>query len=124
MTMARNEVFWNDKTGKAFTRVAAGGAGGGRTSFIEVPASEEEYVAFLKEESDRRKYEADQSLHTHEVAVKKLADRKAEEEKVKKAAEAAHPKPAVIPNPPIPNPPINPPVYPAPGTAGRQFPVV
>ena len=112
----RRGLYIDDKTGWTYHRQAAGGGGGGFTSFVEERVPESEHVAYLKFLADQKKAESDALNARYEDANKTFEKNKAEEEKVKKAADAARPKPAVVPtppNPPIPNPPINPPTYPA-----------
>lgn len=78
----RREMYIHRETGRTHIRAPAGGVGGGITSYADVPATEEQHVAFLKAEAERKHAEGDVLHQQHEEASDKLArDRETDEVK-------------------------------------------
>lgn len=72
------EFYIHPHTGRTHVRAPAGGAGGGITSYADVPASEEQHVAFLKSESERMQAESEALQQRHEEARDHLAEKREE----------------------------------------------
>jgi hypothetical protein len=75
------EFYLNPQTGRTHVRMPAGGAGGGVTSYADVPATEEQHVEFLKRQLDVKKAEVDMLSQTHGEADQKLKEKKAQQHK-------------------------------------------
>lgn len=119
------EYYLNERTGRTHIRVPAGGSGGGVTSYADVPATEEQHVAFLKAQADAKKQEGEALAERHGKAHEELKKQQAEEEKEAKAREATEDEGGREPANPIDQftygrPPLNPP--PLEGQAGPRNP--
>lgn len=86
--MSAGELFQN-ADGKVYRRTAAGGHGGGATSYVDVEVSDAERLAYLKQMAERKALEADMLMKHHEDAEAEIAARK-------EAAEADREKVAEI----------------------------
>lgn len=95
--LLNGEFYLNEHTGRTHVRLPAGGAGGGVTSYADVPATEEQHVAFLKLQAELKQAETDALHERHELAKAKLDEKRAKEgpEEVADDPESK-PEPAVL----------------------------
>lgn len=86
--MLNGEFYLNERTGRTHVRLPAGGAGGGITSYADVPATEAQHVSFLKSQVELKDAEhkalVDQHAKANEKLEKHQAKAKEEEAKQKK----------------------------------------
>lgn len=90
--MLNGEFYMNERTGRTHVRLPAGGAGGGITSYADVPATEEQHVRFLKSQAELKKSESEALHEQHEKAHEKLEKHQAKEAEEAKKQEAADKK--------------------------------
>lgn len=72
------EFYLNERTGRTHVRLPAGGSGGGVTSYADVPATEEQHVAYLKELAEQKRAEAENLQQQHEDAHTELQKKQEE----------------------------------------------
>lgn len=87
--MLNGEFYLNERTGRTHVRLPAGGAGGGITSYADVPATEEQHVGFLKSQAEAKQAESDALRERHEKANEKLEKHQAKEREEAEKLEAA-----------------------------------
>lgn len=81
------EFYLNANTGRTHVRMPAGGTGGGATSFADVPASEEQHVAYLKLLADQKLAESEDLQQRHEEAHDTLQEKRQTEAEGKSEAD-------------------------------------
>jgi hypothetical protein len=87
--MLNGEFYLNERTGRTHVRLPAGGAGGGITSYADVPATEEQHVGFLKAQADAKKAEGEALHEQHAKADEKLKKHQAKADEEAKKQESA-----------------------------------
>lgn len=85
------ELYLNENTGRTHIRLPAGGTGGGITSYADVPATEEQHVAFLKTLADQKHAEGDNLQQQHEEAHSALQEKQAAEQDGKPVTDVNNP---------------------------------
>jgi hypothetical protein len=78
MILRDGEYYLNERTGRTHKRKPAGGAGGGVTSYADVPASDEEHLAFLRMTAEQKAAESEVLQQKHDEAREQIEQRKAE----------------------------------------------
>jgi hypothetical protein len=78
MILRDGEYYLNERTGRTHKRKPAGGAGGGVTSYADVPASDEEHLAFLRMTAEQKAAESEVMQQKHDEAQQQISEQKAQ----------------------------------------------
>lgn len=81
MILRDGEYYLNERTGRTHKRKPAGGAGGGITSYADVPASDEEHLAFLRMTAEQKAQESEILQQKHDEASEQIEAKREDDTK-------------------------------------------